>query len=433
MRASYDVAVVGGGPAGLAAAIAASREGADVLVIEREPSLGGILKQCIHNGFGLLRYGEMLTGPEYAERDVSEVLNSGADVTLSTFVLDAAQTDDGVELVLSTKDGIQRVQASALVLATGCRERTARQVLIHGDRPSGVLTAGCAQNLVNLQGMLPGKRVVILGSGDIGLIMARRLTLEGSEVVGVYEARPQPSGLARNVAQCLDDFDIPLHLSMTVTRTFGRDRLEAVEVCQVDERMRPLEGTEQLIACDTLILSVGLIPENELSEKLGVELCQNTRGPLVDQDFQTRSEGIYCAGNGLSVNDLVDYVSEGGERAGRAAARRTVRDKGHERRLVSVEVGEGLSSCVPQLIDLEGSLDSVVFYLRSDGDYRDCRLMLRSGSKKFVDKRINMVRQAETVRVEADLSELEGDLLAMLVCMPISVGSATDSKGEQDV
>lgn len=415
MKSRYDVIVVGGGPAGLSAAIAAAQDGAQVLVVEREALLGGILKQCVHDGFGLTRYGEALTGPEYAERDIRTVSELGIEEALSTFVLDARRVDGGVELTLSNRDGIHRVCAPSLVLATGCRERTARQVQIHGDRPSGVMTAGCAQNLVNLQGMLPGKRVVILGSGDIGLIMARRLTLEGSEVIGVFEAKPKVSGLARNVVQCLDDFGIPLHLSTTVTRAFGRDRLEAVEVCQVDERMRPVAGTEQVIECDTLILSVGLIPENELAEKLDVEMCQQTKGPLVDQGFQTLAKGIFSAGNCLSVNDLVDYVSEGGARAGHAAAAHALEERQVARNLVHVEVGERLSSCVPQLIDLNGELAHVVFYLRSDGDYPRGKLILRSGSREFACRHLKPVHQAETIRVEANLTELDGDVLAMLI------------------
>lgn len=408
MKERYDVIVVGGGPAGLAAALAADEARASVLLVEREAQLGGILKQCVHDGFGLTRYGEMLTGPEYAQRDMDRVSAQNVTCATGTFVLDAHRTDQGFELVLSNREGVHHVAATALVLATGCRERTAKQIFIHGDRPSGVFTAGCAQNLVNLQGLQPARRAVILGSGDIGLIMARRLTLEGAEVLGVYEAKPVPSGLPRNIAQCLDDFGIPLHLSHTVTRTFGSGRLEAVEVCEVDDRMRPVAGTEQVIACDTLIVSVGLIPENELAECLGVELSPTTRGPLVDQCLHTSVPGIFAAGNCLSVNDLVDYVSENGFCAGAAAA--AYAQGPHERTFVQVAQGRGIATCVPQRIDLNAPRREVTLYLRSDGNYRNCRLAVESAGSTLLEKHLRAVNQAETLRVKLDLSSVTQDV-----------------------
>lgn len=408
MMPRYDVAIIGGGPAGLAAAIAAREDGADALLIERDEQLGGILRQCIHDGFGLTRYGETLTGPEYAQRDVQRVNELGVDTALGTFVLDARLVDEGCQLVLTNREGIHEVVATAVVLAMGCRERTAKQVFIHGERPSGIFTAGCAQNLVNLQGMRIARRVVILGSGDIGLIMARRLTLEGAEVVGVFEAQSKPSGLARNVSQCLDDFDIPLHLSTTVTRTFGKDRLTAVETCRVDEALRPIKGTEQLVPCDALVLSVGLIPENEVSEKLGIPLCPQTHGPVVDQSFQTLTDGVFCAGNCLSVNDLVDYVSENGAGAGHAAARYA---HGHApRTLREVRMGKGVATCVPQRVDVGGPLDDVGFYLRSDGDYRDVTVTFAAGERVIHRQRLRAVRQAETVRLQVCLEGLMDDM-----------------------
>ncbi|MGN0520054.1 MAG: NAD(P)/FAD-dependent oxidoreductase, partial [Candidatus Fimenecus sp.] len=318
---TYDCLVIGGGPAGLAAAIAAHKNGAHTLLVEREARLGGILKQCIHDGFGLVRFQEKLSGPEYAERFMDMFRAENIEALTLTFVTRIQKTDNGFAVTLVNRDGVETVESKTLILATGCRERTAKQIQIHGTRPSGVFTAGTAQHFTNLLGELPTKRCVILGSGDIGLIMARRLTLEGAEVVGVYEAKSTPSGLTRNIHQCLHDYNIPLYLSHTVTRVFGQDRLTAVEIAQVDEKMQPIAGTEQVVECDALILSVGLIPENELAENLGVQLDPKTKGPVCNAQLMTTVDGVFSCGNALHVNDLVDYVSESGEIAGENAAK----------------------------------------------------------------------------------------------------------------
>ena len=281
----YDTVVIGGGPAGIAAAVEANKEGAKTLIIEREPKLGGILKQCIHDGFGLITFKEKLSGPEYAERFIDKLLDTDVEIKLFTFVTRIEKNGDGTfTIYFVNRDGASHVQTKTIVLATGCRERAAKQIFIQGTRPAAVFTAGTAQNYVNILGAMPVKKCVILGSGDIGLIMARRLTLEGAEVLGVYEVKPTPSGLTRNIHQCLKDFDIPLYLSHTVTRVFGNDRLTAVEVAEVDDKMQPVKGTERIIECDALILSVGLIPENELAESIGVNINPKTKGAVCDQN-----------------------------------------------------------------------------------------------------------------------------------------------------
>lgn len=383
----YDVIVLGGGPAGLAASISASKEHANVLLIEREAKMGGILKQCIHDGFGLLRFGERLTGPEYADRFLKELLQMEIDYRTSAFVLNAEKLPGGgFRLEIQTQDGILYEECNALVLACGCREKTARQVWIHGDRPAGVYTAGTAQHFVNLMGCMPTKKCVILGSGDIGMIMARRLTLEGAEVEGVYEIKDAPAGLARNVAQCLNDYNIPLHLSTTVTRVIGTKRVEAVEVCQVDEQMQPIAGTERIIDCDALILSVGLLPENEIAEQLGVALDPATKGPYVDQRLMTSVPGVFCCGNALHVNDLVDYVSGSGELAGKAAAHYTPADRCRVR--LSYRKGDFLYA-VPQYYDMEQP-GAFTVYFRSRTDRRSQSVTLLVNDK--VGKKKNYLR-----------------------------------------
>lgn len=332
----YDVVVIGGGPAGLAAALKAREKAEKVAVLERNDELGGILNQCIHSGFGLHVFKEELTGPEYAQRYVDMVKETDISCYLNTMVINV--TEDKHVIAMS-EDGMLVFEAASIVLAMGCRERTRGQIRIPGTRPAGVFTAGLAQRYVNLENFKPGSRVVILGSGDIGLIMAKRLTLEGIKVVGVYELMPYANGLYRNIKNCLDDFGIPLHLSTTVTKIVGSKRVQAVEVSAVDENLKPIPGTEEIIPCDTVLLSIGLIPENELSKKAGIELNPVTNGPKVDNALETSVKGIFACGNVLHVHDLVDQVTKEAEDAGMYAAEYAAEQKSAEAEISVVPEG----------------------------------------------------------------------------------------------
>ena len=394
----YDVIVIGGGPAGLAAAISAHENGAKTLLIEREARLGGMLKQCIHDGFGLSRFGERLAGPEYVERFIDRFRALGIEARTRTFVTRVERHEASFTVVTVNQDGLTRYGTKTLILATGCRERTAKQVSIHGTRPAGVFTAGTAQHFTNLLGVLPTKKCVILGSGDIGLIMARRLTLEGAQVLGVYEAKPTPSGLTRNIHQCLHDYDIPLHLSHTVTRVFGQDRLTGVEIAEVDDAMKPIPGTEQRLECDALIVSVGLIPENELAESLNVPLDARTNGPVCDGQLMTEVPGVFSCGNALHVNDLVDYVSASGEEAGRNAAHYAQRTRDE----IVLGASENFQYLVPQRLDRGVDNSAVTVYFRSRDVLGRCRVTLTVDGRAVWSKQYPFLRPPEMQQLTLD-------------------------------
>lgn len=414
MKTEYEVLIIGGGPAGLASAVSAVDNGAkDVLLVEREDRLGGILNQCIHNGFGLARFKTSLSGPEYADRYVQEIKKRNVETLLSTAVVSVDK--DKKATLINRKQGVFTVRAKSIILAMGCRERSRGTLNVAGERPAGVFSAGTAQKYVNMNGYLPGKNVVIVGSGDIGLVMARRMTLEGAKVHAVCEIMPTPSGLRRNIVQCLEDFNIPLYVSHTVTRIDGEERVTGVEITRVDKDLNPIAGTEIYISCDTVLYSVGLIPENEISKSLGVELSENTRGATVTQSRETNLSGVFACGNVLHVHDLVDFVSEEAEIAGKYACQHAINGT-KPRECVNIELCDGISYVVPQIVD-KSLVEGFKIYFRVKKTLTDCVIALKSGDTVLSQrkKRIVVPAEMETVIVSADkIAQIKNGLQLVL-------------------
>ena len=402
---NYDIVIVGGGPAGMAAAIAAKKGGCEsILILERDTRIGGILLQCIHNGFGLHHFGEELTGPEYAGRFSDEVEKLGIEYKTDTMVLEVNAKKQVT--AINTKDGLMQIQAKAVILAMGCRERTRGALVIPGTRPAGIFTAGSAQRFVNIDGYLPGKKVVILGSGDIGLIMARRLTLEGAEVKLICELMPFSAGLRRNIVQCVENFNIPLKFSHTITKIHGKERVEGVSVAAVDKNRKPLPETEEFIECDTLLLSVGLIPENEISNGCGISIDSTTSGPIVNEHMQTSVEGIFACGNTVHVHDLVDFVTAESLRAGDNAAKYVLGTKAKNPQNVVLRPGNRVRYTVPQHIESTESETPISIMFRPTDVYRNVQIVAYSNNERIKATKKKIVRPGEMQVLELSPEQL---------------------------
>lgn len=412
---SCDVAIVGGGPAGLSAAVAAKKEGAqNVLVIERDESIGGILQQCIHPGFGLSYFKEELTGPEYAGRFAKEAKELGVQFLLNSMVLEVNE-QEGYVICVNKDYGITKVEGKAVILAMGCRERTRANIMIPGTRPAGVYTAGSAQRLVNRQNEMVGKKVVILGSGDIGMIMARRMTLEGAKVLAVIELMDYLAGLTRNKVQCLDDFGIPLYLSHTITKIDGYQRVKGIYFAQVDEKKKPIKETEQYIECDTLLLSVGLIPENELTRKAGIEVSSITNGPKVNQYMQTSAKKIFACGNVVHVNDLVDNVSTESMKAGKFAAQYAMGTLPKQEKQIENITGENIRYLCPQFISKSNTDEKVSLYFRVLHPDLDVKLVAKSGDKILATKKRPRVNPGEMEHIDFKTDDIKDNVIVEVV------------------